>query len=151
MQVFDSKKKKLGMQEILVRAMENQKESLGVPLEHALLQIVAELQMEGSEAIQFGNTLFVTHYAPESKTCVMYALNVDTARNYINNGELYVRRLIKKGIKGFVTSYTTESFGVPFKQIEKNKLGVVETRKKNGKFMTVVQFNKPRNQGQKNV
>lgn len=141
MQTIDSKKNKLSMQEIMVRSLHDQRHDLDVPLDQALLQLVAELQMENSEAIQFGNTIFVTHYSPQSPLCVMYALNVDTAKNYIDNGELYVRYLIKRGIKGFVTSFNKESFGIPFKQIEKNHLGIVDTTRTPGKrFMTTVQF-----------
>lgn len=151
METVDSKKQKLSLQEIIVRSLHAQKDRLSVPIDHAMLQLVAELQMPGSEAIQFGNTVFVSHYGAESATCVMYALNADTAKNYISNGELYVRHLMKKGMKGFVTSYDTESFGVPFKQIEKNKLGIVETWKQGKRFVTAVQFKANPRQGQRNA
>jgi len=151
MQTVDSKKNKLSLQEIMIRSLYAQKKDLEVPVDQAMLQLIAELQMENSEAIQFGNTVFITHYSPESPLCVMYALNADTAKNYIDNGEMYVRHLMKRGMKGFLTSYTTESFGIPFKQIEKNKLGIVDTTKTPGKrFMTVVQFNQNK-QEQPNV
>jgi len=143
MEVIDSKKKKLSLQEVMIRAIYAQKKDLKVPPEQALISTVAELQMPGSEAIQFGNTVFITHYSAESPLCAMYALNIDTARNYINNGEMYVRYLIKRGIGGFATTYKTESFGIPFKQIERNRLGIVATEKtKDKSFITVVQFNK---------
>lgn len=153
METFDSKKKKLSLQEVMIRALHNQLKSLNVPFDQALMQMMAELQMPDTEAIQFGNTLFVTHYSPQSPVCAMYALNVDTAKNYIDNGELYVRHLIKRGITGFVTSYQNESFGVPFKQIERNRLGIVDTTKTaGGNFMTVVKFNAPKKQeAQENV
>lgn len=151
MQTVDSKKQKLSLQEIIVRSLHDQKDKLTVPIDQALLQVVAELQMPGSEAIQFGNTVFVSHYGNESATCVMYALNVDNAKNYIANGEMYVRHLMKRGVKGFVTSYDTESFGVPFKQIEKNKLGIVETWKQGKRFVTAVQFKANPRQGQRNA
>lgn len=151
MEVFDSKKKRLSMQEIMIRALKNQLDTINVPLEVALLQLVEEIKMPGSEALQIGNTVFITHYSPESKVCAMFALNVDSARNYINNGEVYVRRLMSKGMKGFMTSYTKESFGVPFKQLEKLHLGIVQTNKKDGKFVTSVLFNKAIKQEKNNV
>lgn len=153
METVNSKHKKLSLQDILVRALHDQKDNLGMQFDHALIAMVAELQMPGSEAIQFGNTVFVTHYSPQSPVCAMYALNVDTPPNYIKNGEMYVRHLIKRGITGFVTSYTRESLGVPFKQIQRNRLGVVETIHRDGKFVTIVQLDqKPaKQQEQQNV
>ena len=146
METVDSKKQKLSLQEILVRALYGQQKQLDRPVEQAMLLIVEELKMPNSEAIQFGNTVFISHYASESPLYAMYALNVDTAKNYINNGEMYVRHLMKRGIQGFVTSYQTESFGIPFKQIQKNKLGIVETVKTGKRFTTVVKLtaSKPR-------
>ena len=152
MQTVDSKKQQLPLQEVIVRSIYAQKDALSVPPDVAILQLVAELQMENSEALQFGNTVFVTHYSPESPLCVMYALNADTARNYINNGEKYVRHLMKNGIRGFVTSYSNESFGVPFKTLERKKLGIVDTTKTPDKrFMTIVKFNNPTKVERRNV
>lgn len=146
METVDSKKQKLSLQEIMIRSLYAQQKQLDRPIEQAMLLIVEELKLPGSEAIQFGNTVFITHYAAQSPLCAMYALNADTAKNYIANGEKYVRYLIKNGIQGFVTSYQTESFGVPFKQIQKNKLGIVETVKNGNRFTTVVKLtaSKPR-------
>jgi hypothetical protein len=110
--------------------------------------LIEELQMQGSEAIQFGNTVFISHYSQESPTCFMYALNVDTAKNYMHNGELYTRYLMKKGMNGFMTSYTNESFGIPFKQIERNNLGTVHSWKQGKRFVTAVMFNKQRSKKQ---
>ena len=148
MNTVDSTKNKLSLQEIMIRSIHEQRGGLSVPFEQALLLLVEELQMEGSEAIQFGNTVFISHYSPESPTCFMYALNVDTAKNYIKNGELYTRYLMKRGMNGFMTSYNNESFGVPFKQIERNNLGTVHTFKQGKRFVTAVMFNKQRSKQQ---
>lgn len=150
MQTIDSKKQQLPMQEVMIRAMYGLKDQFSVPLDQAFLLIVEELKMENSEAIQFGNTVFITHYSPESPTCFMYALNIDTAKNFVNNGEMYVRRLIQNGYKGFMTSYTQESFGIPFKQIEKNRLGQVHSYKQGNRFVTAVLFNQTK-QGEANA
>lgn len=133
-----------------MRSMYLIKDYLDRPVDQALLLLLEELQLPNAEAIQFGNTVFVTHYAPESNTCAMYTLNIDTAKNVVKNGELYVRYLIKKGMKGFVTSYGVETFGKMFKQVEKKHLGVVETWKSGNKFVTAVMFN-PKKQGQLNA
>ena len=146
----DSKQQKLPMQEVMVRAVYALKDRIPTPPDQTLMLMLEELQMPNSEAIQFGNTVFVTHYSPESATCVMYALNVDTAANLVKNGEMYTRHLIKKGMKGFVTSYDTKAFSIPFKQIEKNHLGTVETWEHGKKFMTAVMFN-PKKQAQRNA
>ena len=148
METIDSKKKKLSLQEVMIRSVHDQRKNYDMPVDQALMMLMSELQMKGAEAIQFGNTVFISHYAPESKTCFMYALNVDTAKNYINNGELYTRHLIQRGMTGFMTSYTTESFGVPFKQIERNRLGQVHTWKQGKRFVTAVMFNKKKQKEQ---
>lgn len=147
METVDSKKNQLTMQEVMIRSLHAQKDQFEAPLEQVFMLLVEELKMENSEAIQFGNTVFITHYSPESPTCFMYALNIDTAKNFINNGEMYVRRLINNGYKGFMTSYTTESFGLPFKQIEKNRLGQVHSYKQGKRFVTAVLFNSPKQGG----
>lgn len=150
METIDSKKNQLTMQEVMIRSLHAQKDQFDIPLDQAFMMLVEELKMENSEAIQFGNTVFITHYSPESPTCFMYALNVDTAKNFVNNGEMYVRRLINNGYHGFMTSYKQESFGIPFKQIEKNRLGQVHTYKQGGRFVTAVLFSHPK-QGNANA
>lgn len=139
--MLDSKHKKLSMQEVMVRAMYAIKNKLDRPVDQALLLLLEELQMPNSEAIQFGNSVFITHYATESNTCAMYVLNVDTAKNLLKNGELYVRYLLKKGMIGFVTSYDAEGYSNLFKQIEKKHLGFVDTWKSDNKYVTAVMFN----------
>lgn len=146
----DSKKKKLTMPEIMVRAMYLLKDRITTPVDQALMLLLEELKLPNAEAIQFGNTVFVTHFSPESSTAAMYALNVDTAKNLMKNGELYTRYLLKRGLKGFLTSYDTEAFSLPFKLIEKNHLGTVQTWKQGNKFVTAVMFN-PKKQAKPNA
>lgn len=146
----DSKQKKLSMQEVMVRAMYAVKDKLDRPVDQALLLMLEELQMPNTEAMQFGNSVFVTHYAPESETCAMYVLNVDTGKNIVRNGELYVRHLLGRGIKGFVTSNDEEGYSKLFNAIEKKHLGIVDTWKSNNKFITAVMFNQKK-QAQRNA
>ena len=145
MELVNSKKKQLPMQEIITRVAVAQQEKAPMPLAGTLVSIVKELELENSEAVQFGNTVFISHYDKSGKACVMRALNIDTAVNYMKNGELYTRHLMKKGVRYFMTVYETESFGLPFKLIEKNHLGQVLTGKTvYGDYETHVLLNAPK-------
>ena len=137
------------MQEIITRVAASQQETAPMPLAGTLISIIKELELPRSEAVQFGNTVFITHYSEDGKSAVMRALNIDSAANYMKNGELYTRRLIKQGVRYFMTIYKTESFGIPFKLIEKNHLGQVLSGKTvYGDFETHVLLNAPK--GKKN-
>ena len=152
MKLVDSKSKKLSMQEIIIHASERDKDNAPMPLAGIIMSIMEELRLPNSEARQFGNTLFISHFSADKKMCIMRALNMDTPRNFINNGELYTRHLIKMGTVYFYTIYTNESFGLPFRQIEKHKLGRVLTGKTvYGDFETHVLLNTPKNKEQQDA
>lgn len=152
METVNSKKQKLQIQDIIMSAVKRDHPDLkGVNLAGALIAITEELKLPNSEAIQFGNTLFITHFNKERNAGVMRALNMDTAPNYIKNGELYTRYLIQKGIKYFMTTYNTESFGIPFRQIEKNHLGQVLTLKTKNGWQTHVLLTIPKNKAKRNA
>lgn len=145
MKVFDSKKVQLTMQDVILHSVENLKKTLPVPMEQAILLIVEEAKLPNTEMMILGNTVFITHFSDDGTKAVMRALNVDTAKNYINSGESYTRYLIKKGVETFVTQYDVESYGIPLKSIKKNKLGSVHfDRTKKGTFVALVQLNQPR-------
>ena len=152
MKLIDSKKKKLTMQEVITQTLVNQKDELPMPLEGALISIVKELEMPNSEAIQFGNTVFISHYDNTGKACVMRALNVDTGTNLLKSGELYVRHLMKQGVKYFMTVYNTESFGIMFKTIERKHVGqVLYGKTVYGDYEAHVLLNTPQTKEQRNA
>ena len=141
MEVIDSTKQQLSLQEVIVRAVNNFKDKMDVPVANALLIIMEELKLPNSEALQLGNTVFVTHY-DERKTCaVMRTLNVDTATNVIKNGEIYIRRLLQFGVEELVVTYNQKSLEIFFKEIEKRKIGTFKVKKfKDDYYVAVIKM-----------
>ncbi len=68
--------------------------------------ISAELVMDDTDVIQFGNTAYITHYADNGSHVLMRALNVDTAANFIENTVNYVAYAYGRGVKHIVTQYS---------------------------------------------
>ena len=129
MEVIDSTKQQLPLQEVIVRAVNNFKDKMDIPVANALLLIMEELRLPNSEALQLGNTVFVTHYNDKKTCAVMRTLNVDTAQNVAKNGEIYIRRLLQLGVDELVVTYNQKSLEVFFKEIEKRKIGTYKTKK----------------------
>lgn len=129
MEVIDSTKQRLPLQEVIVRAVNNFKDKMDVPVTNALLLIMEELKLPNSEALQLGNTVFVTHYNEKKTAAVMRTLNVDTAQNVAKNGEIYIRRLLQFGVEELVVTYAQKSLEVFFKELEKRKIGTYKVKK----------------------
>ena len=129
MEVIDSTKQQLPLQEVIVRAVNNFKDKMDVPVTNALLLIMEELKLPNSEALQLGNTVFVTHYNEKKTAAVMRTLNVDTAQNVIKNGEIYIRRLLQLGVEELVVTYAQKSLEFFFKELERRKIGTYKVKK----------------------
>ena len=152
MKIIDSKKKKLTMQEVITQVLVNQKDDTPVPLAGALISIVKELEIPNSEAIQFGNTVFISHYDNSGKACVMRALNADTGVNFLNNCEMYMRHLLSQGTVYFMTTYHQESFNVIWKRIEQKHYGkCLYGKTVYGDYEAHVLLNTPQNKEQRNA
>lgn len=152
MELVNSKNKKLPMQEIITRVAIDQQNSAPMPLAGTLVSIVKELEMENSEAIQFGNTVFISHFDSTGKAAVMRALNADTGANLIDNCELYGRHMIQRGARYLITVYNTESFGAIFKRIEQKHLGqVLYGKTVYGDFEAHILLNAPNKKGKGNA
>lgn len=79
------------------------------PTPAALVALAQELEMEDAEAIQFGNTAFISHYTEDRQTVFMRALNVDTAKNFVDNIENYVAYVYRRGVKTISTAFTDDA------------------------------------------
>ena len=134
---IDSKRNKLPMQEIMIHGFSEGKPG-GVELAKQIGMLLVELQQPNSEAVQFGNTVFIGHYDKDRTTVFYWVLNIDTIKNYRGNSELYARYLIKSGVQNALTRYTSEALGSNiFKYLEKLKLGKAKTVKaKDGFYET---------------
>lgn len=85
------------------------------PLYVTVVSIAEEMSMPNSEAIQFGNTVFINHYSSkEDHTdddeggAYTRVLNVDTPANLVDNIENYVVYAYRRGIKQVVTLYEAD-------------------------------------------
>jgi hypothetical protein len=134
--MVDSKKDKLNIPEIITQAVYNTPVE-GVPAYAAILSIVKEGSMPRTEVKQYGNTVFITHFSEDKDLAVGRALNIDTAKNFIINGEEYFRELVLGGTKKFVAQFDQKSFATAFMAFKRKpittemKMWIVDTPKGN--------------------
>lgn len=128
--VIDSKKTQLTFQDVMIRRVydEHEQGKLPVSPQVALLTLVKELEMPQSEAILFGNTLFISHYTEDNSGAVVRMLNVDTARNLAENGQQFVQHLRRRGVSNFVSQYDYKGYVKLFEKFEKMNFGQVVTK-----------------------
>ena len=103
--VVNSKEQPLTAPEIITYAIAEQNDT-DVPTDKGMLMVAKELAMPDVDTVQIGNTVFIGHRGKGDRKYFMWgrALNIDTGRNFIANGLLYMAYLQDKG----VTLYTTE-------------------------------------------
>lgn len=139
--VFDSKKTKLTMQDIIIHRIYDEKDRLPMPPEQVIMLVIKELEMPRSEAITFGNTVFISHYSEDGTGAMVRMLNVDTAKNLQNNGELFVRHLKKQKVKNFLSQYDFAGYAKLFERLQKRRLGRVQTKQLgDGSFVSFVEL-----------
>jgi hypothetical protein len=101
--VLDSKKKLLSTPEIIAKATQSA-DLKGVPAYAALTGIIKELSLPNTEVKQFGNTVFIGHRnSKNNDQIVVRAINIDSAKNLIDNCEMYLKFLVNSGIKQMAT------------------------------------------------
>lgn len=140
--VFDSNKTKLTMQDIIIRRVYAEKEKLPMPPDQMIILIVKELEMPRSEAITFGNTVFISHYSEDQTGAFVRMLNVDTANNLEKNCELFYRHIKHRGVKNFVSQYDYRGYTKLFARLQKRHLGQAVTKTvQDGSYVTLVTLN----------
>lgn len=120
MPITNSKDKDLPIPDIITGALADAKRDgdLGdLPMHAAILGIVQEGSMENTDVEKIGNTVFITHYGDGGKHAVMRALNVDTARNYLDNSIEYVKRLASRGVQQMSSDFKDKRILQLFKSI----------------------------------
>jgi hypothetical protein len=132
--MVDSKKEQLSIPEIITRAAYNDPVE-GVPPYAAILSIIKEGTMPNTEVTQYGNTVFITHFSKDRDLAVNRALSVDSAKNFLTNGEEYFRDLVRGGTKKYVAQFDRPSFATAFMAFKRNpittkmKMWIVQTPK----------------------
>lgn len=117
----DSKQDQLSISEIITQAVYNTP-TPDVPPYAAILSIVKEGTLPNCEVKQYGNTVFITHFSEDKDLAVGRALNIDTAQNFIYNGEEYFRDLVRGGTRKFVAQFEQASFARAFMMFKKKPI-----------------------------
>lgn len=120
MPITNSKEKDLPIPEIITGALADAKRDgqLGdLPVYAAMLSIVQEGAMENTDVEKIGNTVFITHYGQGGTRAVMRALNVDTARNYLDNSIQYISELARRGVQEMSSDFKDKRILQLFKSI----------------------------------
>ena len=117
----DSKEEQLSIPEIITQAVYNNPPE-GIPPYAAIISIVHEGAMPHTEVKQYGNTVFITHFSEDKDLAVGRALNIDTAQNFIYNGEDYFRDLVKGGTRKFVAQFKQASFARAFMMFKRKPI-----------------------------
>lgn len=106
MPITNSKVKQLNTSEVIAAALGDLHARRmipnGIPLYAAIIATVAEGTQPNAEVTQIGNSVFFTFYSEDRKEVYMKALNVDTARNYLDNSIEMARRLNESGVERLV-------------------------------------------------
>lgn len=108
MPIVNSKEKKLPTAEVMVNALGDMKKAgqlKDYPFEAVLLATAQEGSMPNTAVEQIGNTVFITHYSDDQKEVAMRALNVDTARNYLENSVEYITKLSESGVERMTSDF----------------------------------------------
>jgi hypothetical protein len=129
MEMIDSKKRKLSPQEIILMAIKDRPIE-GVSEKQMLSSLLAESKMKGSHMVQVGNTIFIGHFTEADPSIVLgRAINMDTANNFVNNGQKYFEQLVDVGLKTYITMpFNEPQFIHALKAFERNKTKNVKTQ-----------------------
>jgi len=113
--VINSKDKPIPAPQVMIYAAQEQNDT-EYPTEVVLTALAEELTMPGTDMVQIGNTVFIGHRGEGKYKNVMEgrALNVDTGRNFINNGLKYIAYLQRKGIKYYRSDFRSKQFLTAF-------------------------------------
>ena len=129
MELVDSKNNKLDMRELIVRALQLEKRATANPnsIQDMATEVIAELSLKTTEAIQIGNTFFIAQRGLKFPNKLRGRfLNVDTGKNFVQNFYNYIAHLQKDGVTHY-TSEVKEKSLVPALQLVHAKLQNVDT------------------------
>ena len=145
MQIVDSNKKKLGIHEIMIMAVDNL-ESNSLEFKKAMGAIAAETQRKTCEVVNVGNTVFIGHRGEGKNKTKMVGrpLNVDTGKNYIKNMLKYRAYIQGQGITHYVTQLEGEellpAMRVIHKRLQDTDTNFAVGKTKDGKYAVLIRF-----------
>jgi hypothetical protein len=139
-QMVDSQQQELSVEDIIGIAGMNT--DSGVTQAQLINMINAELQMEDTLFLRQGNTLFIIHKA-KPRVGYFRALNADTAPNFLQNGNEFIKACYKMGFDTMATEFTDPTILSVFRYISNNppnpNMGYEVQKTSNGGFYVTVQ------------
>lgn len=139
--LVDSKQQMLPVNQIVTIAVDNMNSKF--PPDAVIQGITAEYQQKGALPMRYGNTLFLCHKGKD-KTGFFRALNADTARNYVENGNKWVKEAYDIGFDFMVTRFEDPAILNVFKAISRRpprpNMGYQASKLKDGQIQVVLQL-----------
>lgn len=139
--LVDSKQQMLPVNQIVTIAVDNMNSKF--PPDAVIQGITAEYQQKGALPMRYGNTLFLCHKGKD-KTGFFRALNADTARNYVENGNKWVKEAYDIGFDFMVTRFEDPTILNVFKAISRRpprpNMGYQASKLKDGQIQVVLQL-----------
>ena len=129
MELVDSKNNKLDMRELIIRALQLEKRATADPssLQDMATEVIAELSLKTTEAIQIGNTFFIAQRGLKFPNKLEGRfLNVDTGKNFVKNFYNYLAHLQREGITNYISEIKDKRL-IPAMTLVSNKLRTVDT------------------------
>lgn len=144
MYTVDSKETPLPAPEVIMESIRNYNIT-PYPPEVVATSIAQEMTMPDVDMVQIGNTVFIGHHGKgENKDkMVGRAFNIDTGRNFVENGFKYFKYLKRKGYTRYVTQYDGDVFDGAFRAFQRRE-DITGTQivmaKKNGKTVVAIKL-----------
>jgi len=115
MNAINSKDNPLPAPEVILRFIKDFNDT-EYSTEQVMLAIAAELSAPETDQVQMGNTVFLGQIGKGKYKDVMVgrALNIDTARNFMNHGLKYIAYLQDKGIRHYRTDFNNKEYLTAF-------------------------------------
>jgi hypothetical protein len=143
--LVDSKQQMLTIQQIIAIAAANTESQF--PPEAIVQGIKAEMLQKDSLPMRYGNTLFLCHKG-KGRTGFFRALNADTARNFVDNGNRWVVQAYQAGFDFMVTQFKEASLINVFKAISRKpprpNMGYQVQQMKDGQYQVILQLGQKR-------
>ena len=111
--------------------------------DQAVVALSAEMNSPNAIAMREGNTIYIIHYLPEQRNQGMFrVLNADTARNYLNNTQQFLKAARKAGFQVLVVQFETAEPLTLFKKIMRNPpfpgMGYTIQKSKKGQYTATI-------------
>ena len=113
--IVDSTKEVLPGPSVIALSVEHSDLVDKYPKEKILAAIAKETTLPNTDLVQFGNSVFITHISADGSKSYGRAFNVDTAQNFVANGDEFVRHLNRLGVERYFTKYQGDTFDAAFK------------------------------------